>query len=172
MPTSIHIKNSSYREILIEHLLVGEIMRHLWIKGITQFEVLKPQVDDSGYDIVLEANGVVRHIQLKASFDEATTQQVKVSLRLATKPSACVLWIRFDPKTMALGPFWWFGRNPGEPLPDIFAFKIARLTRGDAKGFKKERPNHRVIPRSKFQKLADYDALVSRLFGEFKNVQE
>jgi hypothetical protein len=79
--------------MLIEHLLVGEIMKCLWIRGIVQFEVLKPQVDDSGYDLVLEANGVVRHIQLKSSFDEAATKQVKVSLKLSTKPSACVICI-------------------------------------------------------------------------------
>ena len=46
MTSTIHTFNSSYREILIEHLFVGEIMRRLWLRGITQFEVLKPQVDD------------------------------------------------------------------------------------------------------------------------------
>src|SRR5215213_4916865 len=90
--------HSSYREILIEHLFVGEIMRRLWLRGIAQFEVLKPQVDDSGYDLVLEANGVVRHVQLKSSFDAASTAQVKASLKLARKPSACVVWVRFNPK--------------------------------------------------------------------------
>jgi hypothetical protein len=169
MSTSIHIRNSSYREVLIEHLFVGEIMRRLWLRGITQFEVLKPQVDDSGYDLVLEANGVVRHIQLKASFDEAATKSVKVSLRLETKPSACVVWVRFDPKSLALGPFLWFGGHPGKRIHDIKDFRTARLTRGDSKGFKKERPNHRIIPRRKFEKLPDFDILVSRLFGEFKN---
>jgi hypothetical protein len=59
MATTPHTHNSSYREILLEHLLVGEIMRRLWIRGISEVEVLHPQVDDSGYDIVLEANGVL-----------------------------------------------------------------------------------------------------------------
>ena len=85
MPTSVHIRNSSYREMLIEHLLVGEIMRRPWLKGITQFEVLQ------------------------------------------------------------------------------------KLTRGDSRGFKKERPNHRVIPRSWFERLLDYESLVTRLCGEFKD---
>jgi len=162
-----HIQNSSYREILIEHLLVGEIMRRLWLRGITQFEVLKPQVDDSGYDLVLEANGFVRHVQLKSSFDTAVTGQVKASLKLLSKPSACVLWVRFDPQTFALGPFLWFGGGPGERLPDITDFRVARHTRGDSKGVKKERPNQRFIPRSKFSKLMGFNELVSQLFGEF-----
>ena len=89
MTTTQHTINSSYRELLIEHLLIGEIMRRLWLRRITQFEVLQPQVDDSGYDLVLEANGVVRHIQLKSSFVGAATGQVKVSMKLAQKPSAC-----------------------------------------------------------------------------------
>jgi hypothetical protein len=154
--------------MLIEHLLVGEIMKCLWIRGIVQFEVLKPQVDDSGYDLALEANGVVRHIQLKSSFDEAATKQVKVSLKLSTKPSACVIWVRFDPETMKIGPFLWFGDSPGKPIPDITLFKVAKHTRGNAKGVKKERSNQRVIPRARFEEIPDLDLLITRLFGEFK----
>lgn len=160
--------NSSYREILIEHIFVGEIMRRLWLRGIPQFEVLKPQVDDSGYDLVLEANGFVRHVQLKSSFDAAATAQVKASLKLAAKPSACVIWVRFDPKTMNLGPFLWFGGMPGEPIPDLVGLRVAKHTRANSKGVKKERPGQRSIPKARFEKLMSYDALVTRLFGEFK----
>lgn len=159
---------SSYREILIEHLFVGEIMRRLWLRGIAQFEVLKPQVDDSGYDLVLEANGVVRHVQLKSSFDAAATGQVKASLKLLDKPSACVVWVRFDPKTVSLGPFLWFGGEPGEPLPDIRDFKVARHTRANASGVKKERPNQRSIPKSRFKRVDELDDLVTLMFGKFK----
>lgn len=44
---------SSYREMLLEHLFAGEVMRHVWLSGIKRLEILKPQVDDGGYDIVL-----------------------------------------------------------------------------------------------------------------------
>lgn len=167
MTTTQDTLHSSYREILIEHLFVGEIMRRLWIRGIAQFEVLKPQVDDSGYDLVLEANGVVRHVQLKSSFDKAATGQVRVSLKLLSKPSACVIWVRFDPEGVRLGPFLWFGGAPGEPLPNIKEFKVARHTRANAKGIKKERPNQRSIPKSKFESIDTFDELVTRMFGEF-----
>lgn len=168
MTTTLDTTHSSYRELLIEHLLIGEIMRRLWLSGIAQVEVLQPQVDDSGYDLVLEANGIVRHIQLKSSFQDASTNQVKVSLKLAQKPSACVIWVIFDPKTLELGPFRWFGNLPGQPIPDVATFKVAKHTRGNSKGEKKERPNQRTLPRSKFEKVADIDQLVTRLFGEFK----
>lgn len=159
---------SSYREVLIEHLFVAEVMRRLWLRGITRFEVLKPQVDDSGYDLVLEANGVVRHVQLKSSSQTAKTANVKASLGLASKPSGCVIWVRFDPATMQLGPYFWFGSPPRAPLPDIKAFKVGKHTKGNAQGVKNERPNTRVIPRAKFEKVPDVDALVSLLFGEFQ----
>ena len=45
--------HSSQRERLIEHLVLGEIMRHLWLRGVTDLEVLDPQVDSAGYDVVL-----------------------------------------------------------------------------------------------------------------------
>lgn len=167
MTKTQHTLTSSYREILIEHLFVGEIMRRLWLRGITQFEVLKPQVDDSGYDLVLEANGVVRHVQLKSSFEESSTRQVRASLKLLSKPSACVVWVRFDPDTMQLGPFLWYGGAPGQPLPDITDFRIAKHTRANAKGVKQERPAERSIPKSAFTLLAGFDELVSQLFGEF-----
>jgi hypothetical protein len=55
-----HSLVSSYREVVLEHLLVGALMRELWLSGVRRIEVLKPQVDDSGYDLVLEAKGIDR----------------------------------------------------------------------------------------------------------------
>lgn len=172
MTRTQHTVTSSYREILIEHLFVGEIMRRLWLRGITQFEVLKPQVDDSGYDLVLEANGIVRHVQLKASFHESSTRKVKAGLKLLSKPSACVIWVMFDPATMELGPFLWFGGAPGEPLPDITGMQVARHTRANAEGVKQERPAQRWIPRNAFTLVGGFDELVSTLFGQFKDPLE
>ena len=67
MAASNHSLYSRYREMLIEHLFAGEVMRDLWLSGVERIEVLKPQVDDGGYDLVLEARGVVRHVQLKTT---------------------------------------------------------------------------------------------------------
>ncbi len=120
---------SSYREMLLEHLFSGEVMRHLWLRGNIRIETLKPQVDDAGYDLVLEANGVVRHVQLKSSHRDSSTADVKVSLSLAKKPSGCVIWLWFDPLTLQLGPFLWFGGAPGQPLPQIANLKVAKHTR-------------------------------------------
>ncbi len=160
-----HSLYSSYREALLEHLLAGEIMRSLWLSGVHRIEVLKPQVDDGGYDLVLEANGIVRHVQLKASHRFSTTAQVNVNLRLAEKPSGCVIWVIFDPNTLSLGPFLWFGGTPGEPLPDLTGLRTGRHTKANAQGIKLERKNMRIIPKGRFDHVVDIDRLLVRLFG-------
>jgi hypothetical protein len=50
-------------------------MRHVWVSGGKRLEILKPQVDDGGYDFVLETGSVVRHIQLKTSFEGSSGMQ-------------------------------------------------------------------------------------------------
>jgi hypothetical protein len=75
--TAHHSLHSSYREILLEHLFVGEVMRHLWVSSGKRLEILKPQVDDAGYDLVLELGKIVRHIQLKTSFEGSTVQPAR-----------------------------------------------------------------------------------------------
>ena len=160
-----HSHQSSHLEALLEHLFLGSLLRTLWCAGPVSVEVIKPLVDDAGYDVVLEAKGVVRHIQLKSSFRGSKTARQKVHLRLADKPSGCVIWIRFDPKTMELGPFLWFGSGPGKPLPDLKKFKVARHTKGDAAGHKAERPMHRVVPKGQFETLNTINDVVEALFG-------
>ncbi len=140
-------------------------MRHLWLRGNIRIETLKPQVDDAGYDLVLEANGVVRHIQLKSSHSGSSTGDVKVSIHLSKNPSGCVIWVWFDPQTLRLGPFLWFGGVPGQSLPDLSTFKVAKHTKGNADGVKLERPNMRVIPKARFESIATIDELVLKLFG-------
>ena len=165
MDAQQHSLRSSHRESLLEHLFAGEIMKRLWIRGDWRLEVLKPQVDDSGYDLVMEANSIVRHIQLKASFTGSTIREAKINSLLGVKPSGCIVFMWFDPKTLGLGPFAFFGGAPGAKLPDISGLKVGRHTKGNAQGFKAERPNIRTIPLSQFEALPDVDAVVERLFG-------
>ena len=154
-------------KMLLEHLFAGAIMRHLWLKGFTQLEMLKSQVDDSGYDLILEANSVVRHIQLKASHRGSATSRVNINDALARKPSGCVVWMQFDPITLDFDHFLWLGSEPGEPLHTLCGFKVAKQAKGNAQGIKLERPNIRVVPKSEFDRLGTIEELVTRLFGVF-----
>ncbi len=156
---------SVYREHLLEHLLIGELLKYSWLQAGATLEVSQPSIDRSCHDVVLEANGVTRHIQLKSSSHLATTPSQKVHLGLASKPSGCVVWTRFDPATMKLGPFLFFGAGPGLPLPSLGAFKKAKHTKGNKDGVKTERRNLRVVRKSQFREVADIPALYLALFG-------
>jgi hypothetical protein len=155
---------SSCLEKVLEHRFLAEVTSTLWRQGVTDFEVLQSQVDSHGYDVVIEALGVIRHIQLKAMVHGGKRQAVGVNQRLAAKPSGGVIWMVYDPATLALGPFYWFGGAPGHRLPEL-GNRVARHTRGNAAGLKAGRPRHRLIAKSRFALASDAAALVELLFG-------
>ena len=164
MSETAHFLESGLREKVLEHLFVGDLLRCLWQKGAWDIEVLRAEVDRAGYDLVLECNGVLRHVQLKASYRSARTSKVGINVNLSRKPSGCVIWIWFDPETLDLGPFLWFGGPPREPLPPL-GDRVARHTKGDRRGRKAERPNIRVLTKSRFEALPTMGAVVRELFG-------
>ena len=157
--------HSSRREKLIEHVFVGEILRSLWRDGIYEVDVLRAETDAAGYDIVIEVGRVTRHIQLKSSAREAATSRQKVHIALGEKPSGCVLWVMFNPSTVELGPFLWFGGKPGRKLPEIAAFPVAKHTKGNAQGKKAERRNIRVIDKGEFETIESISGVIKKLFG-------
>lgn len=162
---SIH---SSRRENLIEHLFIGEVLRHLWRLRCHEVDVLRAETDAGGYDLVIEANSVIRHIQLKSSALKAKTSSQKVHEELWRKPSGCVVWVKFDPESMSIGPYLWHGAGPGKALTDRSKpndFKIAKHAKGNSQGVKTERKNIRVINSGKFDKLNSIDELVEQLFA-------
>ena len=161
---SKHFEHSSFREKLIEHLFIGEMLKLSWLKGDCQLEVMKPEVDNAGCDVVLELNNVIRHIQLKASKLGGKASRQNINTRLATKPSGCVIWIVFDEDTLKLCSFYFYGSEAGQPLNDLGNAKIAKHTKGNADGMKAERPNIRTINKGQFIKYDDIETLYKVLF--------
>lgn len=166
MVSTAHSTSSSCREMALEHLFVGAAMRYCWRHGLPHIEMLKSQVDNSGYDIVLEASSVMRHVQLKASHVDAATSGVSINVALAKKPSGCVVWISFDPRTLEFRGFRWFGPSPGEPLANLDPYRIGTHTKRNAQGVKTERPKIRYLPKAAFPPLDTIDAVVTALFGD------
>lgn len=161
-----HYLKSSYREKVVEHIFVGELLRHLWANGLDGVEILTPEVDASGYDLVLTLGPVVRHVQIKCSVDGGKARDQKVNASLALQPSGCVVWIVVENETLQFRRFLWFGDKPGKPLPDIAHFRNARHTRANTEGIKGFRANTKIIKRSKFTVLRDMASLVKTLFGD------
>jgi len=159
----IHSEASSLREQYIEYGFLADLCREMWRRGMA-VDVLHCHTDRSGYDVVLEADGLQRHVQLKSSFEGAKTARQKINVRLAGKPSGCIIWIRFDAETLDQTSYLWFGGDPGAPLPDI-GDRVAKHSKGDRAGTKAERPDIRVINRGQFSRLETMAELADRLFG-------
>jgi hypothetical protein len=160
MDDTTHSIDSGLREKVLEHLFLGEMLRCLWRKGVRDIEVLRAEVDRGGHDLVVVVNGIMRHVQLKASFRGARTREVSINSNLEGKPHGCVIWIRFDPVSMDLGPYLWFGGRANEPMPSL-GDRIGRHTRGS----RNVRPNIRVLSSGRFVSLGSMGELVDQLFG-------
>lgn len=161
---SLHSRHSVLRERIVEHVFVADVLRRLWQLGITDAEVLRSEFDAGGYDIVVSRGRITRHIQLKTLTAGGRANEVKIGLALAEKPSGCVIWIVVTPD-LEIESYLWFGAEPGIALPDISLLKVAKHTKGNASGEKAHRPNHRLLPKSKFVRLNSIDDVLKKLLG-------
>lgn len=158
----------SFFEQLVEHVFVSEILQEVYYGRGQVVEVLRSEVDSYGYDLILESNGVMRHVQLKTSRPDARASGQKLHMKLGEKPGGCVIWVIRHKcpvsRRMRLR-YRFFVGAPGERLPDVSGFKVAKHNKGDATGRKKERPAIRVIAKSRFQLIETTSELVRVLFG-------
>lgn len=165
---SVYAENSNFIEQMVEHEFISRVIQHVWFAHGQRIEVLRSEIDDYGYDIVLEFGGVLRHIQLKTSIKGGHTQRQKLNLTLTRKTGGCVIWIEReeDPVNRRFDfEYRFFGGRAGEKFPPTDALKIAKTTKATAQGVKTERPNLREVPKSQFAKVADLEELVLLLFG-------
>lgn len=154
---------STAREKVLEQRLVSELAV-LMLQGGMTLDVLRSEFDAQGYDVVLCAGQIIRHLQLKASRDGGKRRHVDINVRLRAKPAGCVVWMSYDPATLAITALRWFGAGPGEPLPDLGGV-VTRHSKGDGKGTKNARPALRNVGIARFERLEDLSELAERLFG-------
>jgi len=166
MDLSIHYRNSSLRERIVEHIFVGDALRELWKEGITDIEVLRSEFDAYGYDLVMSRGHIVRHVQFKAS-TRSKPIKVSVSRSLFEKPSGCVIWIRVS-ADLELAPFYWLGGEPGEPLSASHDLRAAKGRR-NKDGERLERPNHVYIPDAQFELIPTLRGVLGKLFGRLSD---
>jgi hypothetical protein len=163
LEASAHSSDSSLREQALGHVFLGQLLTFMWRTDARDIEVLKSEVDRGGYDVVLESKGVIRHVQLKSSFRGSKVREVDVSTKLLRKPGGCILWLEFDPESLAIERYYWFGSKAGNALPDL-GERISRHSKGNSEGEKNERPIHRVLTRGRFEALASIGEVVERMF--------
>ena len=153
---SVFYQHSVFYEKMTEQLFIAELLQEAWLGFNKKIEVLRSEVDDAGYDIVLECGGVLRHVQLKSSKADATTTSQKINVALTHKPSGCVVWIlrteNRKKRRMSL-TYRFFGDAPGKPLPSMDQNR------------RKERTNARVVNKGQFKNVKNSKHLLKLLFG-------
>ncbi len=143
-------RDSSFREKMLEHIFLAEILQEAWLVRGQTAEVLRPEVDNAGYDLVLELRGICRYIQLKGSRSGGRAGWKDVNIKLAEKPGGCVIWIFYENvQGRAKLCYRFFGKCPTE-----------RLDLGNEKG----KGNTRRINIGRFEKATDVVKLFDKLF--------
>ena len=117
MTSNDDFRDSSFREKMLEHIFIGDVLQEAWlVRGQTP-EVLKPEVDSAGYDLVLECGDQCRYIQLKGSRLGAKAAYKDVNSKLERKQGGCVVWIFYENNQgRAKLSYRFFGKSPAEYL--------------------------------------------------------
>jgi hypothetical protein len=166
MPRSIP-ENSLYIEHALQHAFLAKLYQLVWASDARPLlEVSTAEIDNRGYDVVLSLGRVTRHVQLKSNRLGGRRRSADVHVWLAEKSSGCVVWYEYDPLTLEISNYLFFGAPPGERLPDLSGSKVAKKSRGNAEGIKTDRRNVRLVPRTRFEQVASIEDLLVRLFGE------
>ena len=137
----------------------------MWRRGHYDTEIMRPEFDAGGHDLVITANGVTRHIQLKATILSSKRANWDASERLATRSSGCLIVLHIDEKNLKIRRFGLFAGPPGHPLPDITSYRATRYRKGDSKAPKVARKDRRTVPKGKFDVYEEVAGLYDALFG-------
>lgn len=146
-------------EKLMEHIFLSEILQECWFRRRQVVEVLRAEVDAAGYDVVLEAGGRIRHVQLKASRQGGKTSTQTINSKLSERAGGCVIWIAYEVpeenRRAQLKYRWWdSGVSTSPKVP------------GRNPRTKRERPNTFVLKKSDFELIHEASTLVDRMFGK------
>ena len=160
-----HSDHSSRREKILENLFIGEVLKELWQRGIYEAELLHGDIDAAGYDLVLETQFGVRHIQLKAVTVCGKTKSWPVNGKIVDKPSGCVIVIRVNRDTLDIDSFYWFGESIGSPCRDLRKGKVAKRSTSNSLGVKPERADSFVLTKSKLESVDSFSNIVNLLIG-------
>ncbi len=151
-------KNSRAYENMVEHLFLGELLRHMWYERDQTVEVSKAQVDSEGYDVVLAAGTTTRYVQLK------TSTPAKVNERLALREGGCVVATLLDPDASRVRYRMWDAtKRAMDQLPQAKSNVYKRGTEQ-----RQYRAGHRKVPTGRFSEPMDIAELCAALFPRTK----
>lgn len=154
--------DSSYIEKIIEHIFLSEILTIAWKMSKKKINVIRPEVDNSGYDLILECNGIMKFIQLKSSSENIKKQNI--NSKLFEKKEFAVILAIVDKEEMNIKEYYYYA----DKNIVVTKLKSAKHNKANSKGVKTERPNIKEIPNSGFVKLNSIMELLEKLFPDIK----
>ena len=153
---------SVYREKIVEHSLATQLLIHDWKTGAAKVDILKPEIDRFGYDLLVIRGSVSRFLQIKSSTITSPVGSHKVHVNLLNQPNGCVIWVVVK-EDLSFSSFRVIipevGCSIGEQL-----FKVATHTKRNAQGVRTSRPNIRTIPKTRFEIVPSFEGVFSKLF--------
>jgi len=155
-------------EKILEYRFLAELTSELY-KHDTPFDVMRGDVDHHGYDLAIEANGRLRHIQLKGKKAGARARGWHCNDNLWQRGSGCIVLLEHAKFCSEISGIRFFGGRPGEKL-----CKAPRIrTKGPPKPrvVKGKKPSKKVWVTSgyfeeRLKKGEEVKELARLLFGE------
>jgi hypothetical protein len=82
-------------ETMFEHHLLSKLLQECFFARRKTLSILRAEIDNEGYDLVLETADQVRHVQLKAS-EESASRFKDVNRRLADRRDGHIIWMVYS----------------------------------------------------------------------------
>lgn len=121
----IETTSSQFRENLLEHVFIAEVLQECALVRRQKVAVLRAEVDEDGYDLVLELGSFLRHVQLKSRYGGAKPSHKALdglNPKLGGRIGGCVVLMYWRAKDGRIRlTYRWWGSGPGEaadPIPD------------------------------------------------------
>ena len=161
-------------EKILEYRFLAELTSELYWRD-TPFDVMRGDVDHHGYDLAIEANGILRHIQLKGIKAKGQAGDWEFNVNLWQRGSGCIVILEHEEHCRKISGIRFLGGPPGRPLPQYLPLLTKKnletyLERNLNTCLEGKQPSKKVkltkgcIPQ--LTKEEEVKELVLKLFGE------
>lgn len=159
-------ERSSHVENVLRHAFLAELASEVWRDDPHEpLGISNTEVDDSGYDVVLERNAIIRRIQLKQHHEGKAPKAFSVRVEFATYPGSCIVAIAHSLADLKPTSYSFYGSGPEDPMPYIEAHRTTKASgRRTAEGARVLRLKYRDVPFSRFKKNLSMRQLIEELF--------
>jgi hypothetical protein len=159
-------ERSSHVENVLRHAFLAELASEVWRDDPNEpLGISKAEVDDSGYDLVIERNGAIRRIQMKHAHEEKTPKSFSARVEFATSPGSCIVVVSHSLADLKPTSYSFYGSGPEKEMPHIEAHRTTKSPgRRGPDGKRKLRLKYRDVPYSRFKKGLSMRQLLQELF--------